>query len=213
MRRIFAILPLDENGSVLVEAAIMAPIIFMLVLGSMDLLFAFYEWNAAAKAVQVGARIAAASDPVALGLNGLGSAAVSPSSPPGSPMPPFAVTCDGSTQTCICSGQCAGVVGYDANAMSTIVYGRGSSACNDSAYYYNAGMCDFLSRITPANVVIVYQWTGLGYAGRAGPVPTITISLQNLQFQFVLLRGLFGDIAIPGLTTSITAEDLSSNAF
>lgn len=54
MRRIFAILPLDENGSVLVEAAIMAPIIFMLVLGSMDLLFAFYEWNAAAKAVQVG---------------------------------------------------------------------------------------------------------------------------------------------------------------
>ena len=89
MRRIFAILPLDENGSVLVEAAIMAPIIFMLVLGSMDLLFAFYEWNAAAKAVQVGARIAAVSDPVALGLNGLGSAAVSPSSPPGSPMPPI----------------------------------------------------------------------------------------------------------------------------
>ncbi len=76
-----------------------------------------------------------------------------------------------------------------------------------------SGMCDFLSRITPANVVIVYQWTGLGYAGRAGPVPTITISLQNLQFQFVPLRGLFGDIAIPGLTTSITAEDLSSNAF
>jgi hypothetical protein len=76
-------------------------------------------------------------------------------------------------------------------------------------------MCDIFPRIRPANVVIVYTQTGLGYAGRpGGPVPTITLSLQNLPFQFFFLSGLrgFKDIPIPASTTSITAEDLSSNA-
>ena len=57
----------DNDGAVLVEATIMMTIMFVLVLGSVDFLFAFYQWNAAAKAVQVGARIAAVSDPVARG--------------------------------------------------------------------------------------------------------------------------------------------------
>ena len=61
----------DNNGGVLVEATIMITIMFVFVLGSIDFLFAFYQWNAATKAVQVGVRIAAVSDPVAKGLNGL----------------------------------------------------------------------------------------------------------------------------------------------
>jgi hypothetical protein len=62
-------------------------------------------------------------------------------------------------------------------------------------------------------VIIVYAQTGLGYPGRpAGPVPTITVSLQNLPFQFYFLGGLlrFTSIQMPALTTSITGEDLAS---
>ena len=44
----------------------MIPIIFLFLLGAIDFLFAFYQWNAAAKAVQVGARIAAVSTPVTM---------------------------------------------------------------------------------------------------------------------------------------------------
>ena len=112
----------DTNGAVLVEATIMMTIMFVFVLGSIDFLFAFYQWNAAAKAVQVGARIAAVSDPVATGLNGLSGAVVSASLRPGSAMPPFAVTCDGGTATCTCDGACTGVSGYNATAMDTIVF-------------------------------------------------------------------------------------------
>src|SRR5262249_1098875 len=75
--------------------------------------------------------------------------------------------------------------------------------------------CDIFPRITPANVKIVYAQTGLGYAGRpGGPMPTITVSLQNLPFQFFFLRGLMGfhDFQIPSSTVSLTAEDLSSRA-
>ena len=99
--------------------------------------------------------------------------------------------------------------------MNTIVFGRGSLSCTDATSFYTAGMCDVFARITPANVVIVYAQTGLGFADRpGGPVPTITVSLQNLNFQFFFLGGLMGfsNIAVPGMTTTITGEDLSSSA-
>jgi hypothetical protein len=75
-------------------------------------------------------------------------------------------------------------------------------------------MCDIFPRITAANVVIVYAQTGLGYVGRPnGPVPTISITLQNLPFQFYFLGGLMGlsKINIPAVA-SIGGEDLSSGA-
>ena len=151
-----------------------------------------------------------------IGLNSLSQAVVSASVPPGAAMPNFVVTCDGRTATCTCNGNaCRGMKGYDSAAMNTIVFGRGSSSCSDAKSADVAGMCDIFPRISPANVKIVYAQTGLGYAGRpGGPMPTITVSLQNLPFQFFFLRGLMGfhDFQIPASTVSLSAEDLSSRA-
>jgi Flp pilus assembly pilin Flp len=205
----------DQQGSVMVEVTIMLSITLVLVLGAIDFLLLFYQWNAAAKAVQTGARLAAVSDPVASGLNNLSQAVMSASVPPGAAMPNFVVTCDGRTATCTCNGVNACRGGYDRAAMNTIVFGRGSSSCSDAKSADLVGMCDIFPRITPANVKIVYAQTGLGYAGRpGGPMPTITVSLQNLPFQFFFLRGLMGfhDFQIPASTVSLTAEDLSSRA-
>ncbi|HLH98091.1 MAG TPA: TadE/TadG family type IV pilus assembly protein [Xanthobacteraceae bacterium] len=207
----------DRRGAVLVEVTVVMSIMLVFILGSIDFLFALYQWNAASKAVQIGARIAAVSDPVALGLDSLSAAVVSASVPPGSPMPYFMITCDGASESCTCNtvGACPGVGGYDAQAMNRLVFGRASTSCSDARSYYDAGMCDIFSRIRPENVQITYTQTGLGYAGRpGGPVPTITLSLQNLPFQFFFLSGLrgFQNIAMPALTTSITAEHLSSSA-
>jgi Flp pilus assembly protein TadG len=207
----------DTNGGVLVESTIMITIMFVFVLGSIDFLFALYQWNAATKAAQVGVRIAAVSDPVVKGLNGLSANVVSASLRPATAMPSFTVTCDGGTATCTCRGACKGVGGYNATAMQTIVFGRGSMACGDATSSYTTGMCDVFERITPANVRIVYTQpatpAGLGYAGRpGGPVPTIKISLQNMPFRFFFLGDLLGfrDIQIPAATTTMTGEDLYS---
>ena len=205
----------DDKAAVLVEATIMMIIIFVFVLGSIDFLLAFYQWNAATKAVQLGARIAAVSDPVALGLDALSNAVVDGYIPPGGVMPAFVVTCDGETRACTCNGACLSVNGYNAAAMDTIVFGRGSSSCSDAANFYEAGMCDIFHRIKPANLIITYAQTGLGFAGRpGGPVPTITVAIKNLSFQFLFLNALrgFRDLPIPALTSSITAEDLSSGS-
>ena len=52
-------------------------VILLVIIGVVDLLFAFYQWNAATKAVAIGARIAAVSDPVAVGLDRLSATVVS----------------------------------------------------------------------------------------------------------------------------------------
>ncbi len=205
----------DETGAVLVELSILLPILITVLCGSIDLLYALYQWNAAAKAVEVGARIAAVSDPVAIGLNNLSSQVVlSGSVTPGQPMPSFRITCDGSVQTCTCVGTCAGMApnSFNTAAMNRIIFGRGSISCTDAKLYYTSGMCDILPAITPANVKIVYTQTGLGYAGRpGGPVPSITVALQNLHFEFFFLSYLLGtNVPMPAMTTTITAEDLCS---
>ena len=207
---------LDDRGAVLVEVSVVMTIMLVFLLGSIEFLFVFYQRNAAAKAVQIGLRLAAVSDPVASGLNGLSAAVLGPRVPEGSAMPDFVVTCDGSTSHCTCSsGTCPADLAYNAAAMNMIVYGRGSSSCGDAKSFYDTGMCDIFARITPKNVAITYAQSGLGFAGRpGGPVPTITISLKDLRLQFFFLRGLagFDDLQIPPLTTSMTAEDLSSGA-
>src|SRR5207302_348974 len=142
---------------------------------------------AATKAVQLGARLAAVSDPVASGLNTIPKMVLGGTVEMGSTMPDFEVTCAGGSCSCT-RGSCPGMGSYSTAAMNTLVFGRGSSACNDATSYYTAGMCDIFPRITAANVRVVYSQTGLGYAGRpAGPVPTISVSLQSLTFQFFFL--------------------------
>lgn len=194
------------------EFAIMLPMIVLVVFGSIDFLYAFYQWNAAAKAVEVGARIAAVSDPVAPGLNQLSSQALVNGAMPGNVMPAFTVTCrDGS---CTCVGVCSGLLEntFNTAAIDRIVFGTGRSACGAAGSSETTGMCDVLPSIRPENVVVVYKQSGLGYAGRpGGPLPTIEVSLENMQFQLFFLSSLLGlHIAMPAVTATMTAEDLCS---
>jgi Flp pilus assembly protein TadG len=202
----------EQTGAAFAEFALLLPLVLMVVCGSIDFLYAFYQWNAAAKAVEVGARIAAVSDPVATGLNNLSNQAVLNGFAPGATMPYFMVTC--SAGTCSCDGMCVGLAANPFNgvAMDRIVFGPGNKACGEGSSYHQIGMCDVLSSITAANVVVTYTQTGLGYAGRpGGPVPTITVSLKDMRFHFFFLSFMFGaDIAMPAIATTITAEDLCS---
>lgn len=219
MRRIRQ-LARDDQGSVLVEVSVMIPIIFIFILGVVDFLNAFQQWNAATKAVEVGARLAAVSDPLPSGFNNLAKAVVTAgTTSAGSTMPTFKVDCDGATGACTCTGSCSGVGGaIQATAMNTLLYGRGNSACVATpANYYFSGMCNFFP-VTAANVEVTYahdQSDGLGYAGREdGPVPTITVKLKNVQFQFFFLGALmnFLNITMPDQATTVTGEGMSSAA-
>jgi len=209
----------DEDGGPLVEVAITLPFLILFLFGGVDFMSALYQWNAAAKAVQIGARIAAVSDPVASGLSSISDNVLTLGLSSGSPMPDFAVECNGAAAACACvSGACDGAGGYSAEAMGLLVYGRaGNGACALPASQYFAGMCNVYAPIAPRYVNVTYQQTGLGYAGRSlGPVPTITVSLNapslkdKLPFRFFFLP--FAAIDIPEVTTTITGEALSASA-
>lgn len=187
----------------MVEMAIVASLLFIVVLGFVDFGYAFYQWNAANKAVQVGGRLARVSDPVATALS---SATDNPTDPDEVGERVLAGTYD-----YVCT----------ANAAGTASCSNGSAA-NQSAFnlIYDGdsnrpGMHDFFPRLQKNNIQIEYVATGLGYWTRpGGPVPTIKVSLQNLTFQFYFLGGLLGfnDINIPSMVSSVTGEDLDSTS-
>jgi hypothetical protein len=193
----------DETGSVFLEFTVTLPVFFLLLFGAIETGLLFYQWNIATKAVQLGARIAAVSNPVSSDLatlNGLEDGRL-----PGDPMLDFDRICNGLTQSCT-GGD------YNPDAMATLVYGPGNGACQQATT--NIGMCNVYAGIEPKNVVVRYQYTGLGYAGRpGGPVPTITVSLQDIEFDFVVLDSLLGlgPVAMPSLRTTITGEDLKGS--
>jgi len=45
----------DQRGAVIVEVTIVMTLMFVLVPGGIEFLLLFYQWNAAAKVVQIGA--------------------------------------------------------------------------------------------------------------------------------------------------------------
>jgi hypothetical protein len=200
----------------MLEFTLVIGVLLMVTLGVVEFSYAFYQWNAASKAVQLGARLAAVSDPVdstLLDITGLEGGLIPGVPLPSPPNPPyFDRECSGATQ------QCTAVVGdpgpppdYDAAAMDILVNGR------DNDYQTTEpqglpGMRTIFWRIRPQNVVVRYAHTGLGFAGRpGGPVPTITVELVDLEFEFIFLGGLmgFGPIQIPAMHTTVTGEDLS----
>ncbi|MGO4642042.1 TadE/TadG family type IV pilus assembly protein [Mesorhizobium sp. 2RAF45] len=201
----------SEDGAAMVEMTIVSTLLFALVLGFVDFGYAFYQWNAATKAVQIGARLASISDPVASNLTTAG-----PTTTPGSPVVagaygPFACSYTGTVGSCTNSGT------FNATNFSRIFRGdtavTNDDVCPTPTTSQRAGMCQFFPGLLRSNVVVTYTATGLGYQTRlGGPVPTITVSLQNRTFQFFFLQGLMGfaNINMPSMLSTVTGEDVKS---
>ncbi len=197
----------DDSGTAILEFTVTVTTFLLILFGTIEFGHLYYQWNAATKAVQHGARLAAVSNPVASSLTtmtGLESGAL-----PGDPMPAFDITCSGLTASCTAGN-------YDNNAMGTLAYGHGNAGgCQQLSpqdALLKTGMCNYFNRIATQNVTIRYNYTGLGYAGRpGGAVATITVSLTGLTFNFYFLKDLLGlgPVTIPGLRTTVTSEDMS----
>lgn len=192
----------------MVEMTISIVLLLTLTLGFVDFGYAFYQWNAANKAVQVGARRASISDPVAPEVRSAG-----PTSAPGDPVPVNAYDF-----ICTGGGPCSSGT-YTAANFNRIFCGDATAnadgTCAALTGVQRPGMYHFFPRLRPANVVVRYTATGLGYQTRpGGAVPTITVRLQTLTFQFFFLSGLMGftNITMPSMLSTVTGEDMRSTA-
>src|SRR5918998_3838754 len=81
----------DQSGAVAVEFALIGGAFITILLAMMEFGTAYWQWNQATKALQLGGRLAAVSDPVSSDLKSL--TGVSSTVEEGDPMPYFQRVC------------------------------------------------------------------------------------------------------------------------
>lgn len=186
----------DRRGATAVEMGIVAMLLMILTFGIIDFAIGFYHWNTAEKATQLGVRVAVTATPVADALETFDCGNVSVpsgqscSDPAANKINP-PIVCDGATSSC------SGGYGFRAAPFNQILQ----------------RMQVIYPRVQAENLVIEYSDSGLGFAGRpGGPVPAVTVRLQGLTFDFIVLSGLlgFGTITMPPFNATLTGEDLNS---
>jgi hypothetical protein len=196
----------SEAGAAAVELALVFPLLLMFTFAIIEFGLVLHQMNMAEKATQLGVRKAVTWDPVASELatftptgGGVG---------PGDPLPvglQVDIVCDNAG----CTG--AGAIGsptFSSAAFNAIV----------------DAMAGIYPAIGPEDVVIEYHNIGLGFVGKPGGsvVPTVTVRLRNLTYDFILLDVAvsivsFGavdinDIIYPSFSATLTGEDLSDGA-
>ncbi|MGH6852283.1 MAG: TadE/TadG family type IV pilus assembly protein [Methylocella sp.] len=208
----------NAEGAAMVEFAVVAFVLLVIVGGLFDFMYIFWQRNMLIKAVERGARIAAVSDPVVAGLSGVNMMPKGCTNP-GDPWPPGGGTY-GPFACAANIGKGYAISGTCLAAVDTIIYGRGGAAgaCGAAGKNtYTIGMCDLSQNLGlgGAAVNIAYSDTGLGFCGRPqGPVPTITVTVTNAPFDYFFLGGLLGlaNLNLNTAAATITGEDLSSSA-
>src|SRR5262245_44263569 len=162
MRRLLRRIGCDRSGTTTIEFTIVSLLFFMLTFGIVEFGYMLWQYNSAAKAAQLGARLAAISNPVWEELP-----SVTDDGTAGSAWTTeYDVTCTG-------GGDCEGTVPTgvtltaDDDAMQCLIYGRNAdndppcdNECEETGINGENGICDRFPYITEANVSVEYSNTG-----------------------------------------------------
>ena len=187
----------DRGGAAGAEFAMVLPLLILLIFGTIDAGRYMYTLNQVEKATQMGARMAVVTDMVPTGLATynfgavLGQGATIPTSSFGA----MQCTSNGTTASCSCISNCAGI----ATTADTLAFNTVADRMILIAGYLNR-----------SNVTIRYDNSGLGYAGDpTGPdvAPIVTVSAANVSFN-PLIGQFFGiNLRFPVVSASLTLED------
>jgi len=209
----------DTSGSVLVETTIVLPMFLLLVLGTIDVSFMFYEWALANKAAYVGARTAVVSNPVA---------------------PKITDRAYTKSQLELSGQPCFDNLGDNVNCPSVPPTVCTSTACAPNTFGFNStaftnsnrtGIFDRMKtifpRLQPENVTITYQTNDSGFVGQPYTGNTaqfslpmnVTVRITGMihQFYFIgplirLFGGFFPAVStMPAFATTLQSEDMDSS--
>lgn len=187
----------DRNGGPAAEFALVAPLLILFLLGIIDVGRLMWTWNQAEKATQMGVRFAAVTDPMPSGLESF-SYAVDSSVPQGDVVSQTlfpGITCTSASCTWKPGGSPPGSFSLTQTPGAfTLLVNR---------------MNAFKSDIAAANVVVDYDYSGLGFSGDPnGPdvAPLITVKLTGLTFTPTFLFGAVS-LTLPGFSATLSMED------
>ena len=90
--------------------------------------------------------------------------------------------------------------------------GSGDAACGPDVARVGTEVGRFYPAVQPEDIVIELSGGGLGFVGMGRPVPVVTVSFENVEFDFIVL-GVLADILpiqMPSMSASAAAEDLQN---
>ena len=183
-------------GGAAAEFGLVLPLLLLLIFMVIDAGRVMFTWNLAEKATQMGVRYAVVTNMIPSGLASY-SFALSGGIIAGEPIPQSAfggVRCDNAGCTC--------KTGMTCPALGTPVPGAFQNIVNQMRLFY--------PEIQAANVLVDYDYSGLGYAGDpTGPdvSPLVTVRLRNLTFTPITLLGMGPAMSLPDFSATLTQED------
>lgn len=199
----------DIGGGPAAEFALVLPLAITFLFGIIDVGRLMWTWNKAEKATQMGVRYAVVTDYIApslasqnfVGQGGLTQGDIIPVSAYGT------TTCDKPTTTAAITCSCVGTCPW--GASPAIATATGSPAKNPYTRIFDR-MDAIMPELTPENIKVLYQPSGIGFAGDPNGsdiAPLVTVQLTGVKFQPILLQ-LFGrTITLPDFSASLTLED------
>ncbi len=192
----------DQRGAAMLEFTLVVVLMFVMTFGIVDFGRAFWLWNSAEKATQIGVRAAIIADPLLadLATYDCNNASVTLGTP------------------CRLGGDTFGTVECRGDTMACTVTGGGGGLAGGPVVAAPLNMILDRMRVAfpslqAANVIVEYRDIGLGFAGRQdGPVPAVTVRLTGLTYNFLALGDLLGmgAITMPDFKATLIGEDLSS---
>ena len=206
----------DRGGSVSVENAIVFGLLIVLTIALIEFSLALWQWNTAEKATELGVRYAVQSDPVAADFREYNAVTQGVGYNAGTnldeaTMPPFTVTCNGTT--------CWRSAGTLPGGFSTT---HDIAAFNEIRTRMDGVFRGVDLQVD--NIEIDYSHVGMGFAGRPGPdiVPVVTVRLTGVTFDFMILSFIrplmfYGSVQptssgfpMPPFTATLSGEDMYS---
>jgi len=212
LRSVRRFLP-DESASVTVEFVVVMWFFLVIVFFVIEIAVVQFYWQTAAKAAQLGARLALVSD-AAVTTTSSSCPATAGSLP--------LINCINTANANAAAGfQCtgSGSTTDQCTDYGTITCTGGGGSCNTTAFNYIVNrMRQTYLPIKDVNVIISYSYKpALGYAG--GPSePAVTVTITGLHFGVISILGnLFGTgqdpfTTVPDMTVTMTGEDLNSSS-
>jgi len=177
----------DRRAGGAAEFALVLPLLLLFLFAIIDVARLMWTYNLAEKATQAGVRFAVVTDVIPTELND--DFALTYGLVGGDPVP----TSTFASTTCT-GGACTGNWGYDGTAFNAVV----------------TRMRNIYDPIAASNVSIRYENVGLGFAGDPnGPdvAALVTVELQNLTFQPIVLIVFDTSLTLPTIRASLTMED------
>ena len=150
--------------------------------------YILYQHNASQKATQMGARYIS-TRPI---VSGLEDCMISTNADAGTDC---ANVANSASYSQTCTGTAPGIC--DATVMNNALAEMQKSNPN----------------IEASNLTVVISGTGLGYVGRRKPVPAITVSVENMTYDYVAVGQLLNLGSVLGLDsaqTTVIAEDIGN---